>query len=283
MRSIKKIHKAEYRPVADLVTYTPMPRGFLESIDPFLFINHHGPQKYPADNNGLPFGPHPHRGMETVTFILDGDIDHKDSGGHESVITAGGIQWMTAGSGLIHAEVSSEKFKKEGGNLEVLQLWINLPAKHKMTKPKYSGLQKDEIPEIELDNKRVIIHAVCGAWAGQKGAFTTLSDIALSIIDFKTGGQFNTNIKTDRNIFFYLVRGELLVNKTKVEKLQLVEFDNDAREIEMSALKNSVLILGHAVPFNEEVVAHGPFVMNTAQEIEQAYLDYKNGKFGSWN
>ena len=112
MRTIKKIHKAEYRPIADLKTWSPMPTRSLEMIDPFLFLNHHGPQTYTPNNRGLPFGPHPHRGMQTVTFILEGDIMHKDSGGHESVITAGGVQWMVAGRGLIHAEVSSDDFKK---------------------------------------------------------------------------------------------------------------------------------------------------------------------------
>ncbi|WP_287059523.1 pirin family protein, partial [Algoriphagus sp.] len=111
MRKIKKIHKSEYRPIADLVTYSPMPTRSLQMIDPFLFLNHHGFQTYPEHNQGLPFGPHPHRGMETVTFILEGDIMHKDSSGHESVIGPGGVQYMTAGKGLIHAEVSSSEFK----------------------------------------------------------------------------------------------------------------------------------------------------------------------------
>lgn len=115
MRKIKKIHSAEYRPIADLITYSPLPTRSLHMIDPFLFLNHHGFQTYPPHNNGLPFGPHPHRGMETVTFIVEGDIMHKDSSGHESVIGPGGVQYMTAGKGLIHAEVSSSEFKKEGG------------------------------------------------------------------------------------------------------------------------------------------------------------------------
>lgn len=136
MKTIKKIHQAEFRPIADLITYSPIPTRTLDQIDPFLFLNHHGPQVYPPNNNGLPFGPHPHRGMETVTFIIDGDIAHHDSGGHTSVINNGGVQWMTAGKGLIHAEVSSEQFKKAGGKLEILQLWLNLPARLKMTTPK---------------------------------------------------------------------------------------------------------------------------------------------------
>jgi len=125
LRKIKKVHGSEYRPIADLITYSPMPTRSLDMIDPFLFLNHHGFQKCPQNNHGLPFGPHPHRGMETVTFILEGDIMHKDSSGHESVIEAGGVQYMTAGKGLIHTEVSSSEFKKNGGDLEILQLWLS--------------------------------------------------------------------------------------------------------------------------------------------------------------
>src|SRR3954463_14436808 len=116
MPSIKQIHNAEYAPIANLITYSVLPAMKVDQIDPFLFLNHHGYQQYAVNNSGLPFGPHPHRGMETVTFILEGDILHKDSTGHESVIEAGGVQWMTAGKGLIHAEISSDKFKREGGD-----------------------------------------------------------------------------------------------------------------------------------------------------------------------
>jgi quercetin 2,3-dioxygenase len=177
MRKIKKIHKGEYRPIADLITYSPLPTHNLQQIDPFIFLNHHGPQVYPKNNSGLPFGPHPHRGMETITFILEGDIMHKDSGGHESVIEAGGIQYMTAGKGLIHAEVSSDQFKKEGGDMEILQLWLNLPAKHKMTEPKYVGLQKDQIPVVELDGGKVKAQVVLGEFADTKAALQSFTDI----------------------------------------------------------------------------------------------------------
>jgi quercetin 2,3-dioxygenase len=132
------------------------------------------------NNNGLPFGPHPHRGMETVTFILDGDISHKDSGGHESVIYSGGVQWMTAGSGLLHAEVSSDDFKKFGGDLEILQLWVNLPARLKMTEPNYKGLQQDDIPTLAFDEGMINARVVSGNFQGTKGAFDTLTDITLN-------------------------------------------------------------------------------------------------------
>ncbi|HUH32334.1 MAG TPA: pirin family protein [Daejeonella sp.] len=166
MRTIKQIHKAESAPIADLITYRALPTRSVNHIDPFLFLNHHGHQVYPPHNRGLPFGPHPHRGFETVTFILQGDLSHKDSSGAESVINAGGVQWMTAGRGLTHAEVSSKEFMQNGGNLEILQLWVNLPAKFKMVDPAYKGLQKEDIPTLKLDSGKVSIDAVSGNWGG---------------------------------------------------------------------------------------------------------------------
>ncbi|SFN98583.1 hypothetical protein SAMN04488519_10322 [Algoriphagus ornithinivorans] len=283
MRKIKKIHKSEYRPIADLVTYSPMPTRSLQMIDPFLFLNHHGFQTYPEHNQGLPFGPHPHRGMETVTFILEGDIMHKDSSGHESVIGPGGVQYMTAGKGLIHAEVSSSEFKKKGGDLEILQLWLNLPAAKKMMDPNYIGLQKDEIPTFELSEGKIQVQQLFGEWNGVKGAFEGTFPITMSTIYLEEGSQFTKEIPEDENIFFYLVRGEVKINQEEIQFRHLVEFENEGSTLSVEALEKSILILGHAKPFNEPVVAQGPFVMNSQQEIYEAYEDYQQGKFGSWN
>lgn len=279
MRTIKKVYKAEYRPIADLITYSPMPTRQLKMIDPFLFLNHHGPQNYQPRNNGLPFGPHPHRGMETVTFILDGDIAHKDSGGNNSVIEGGGVQWMTAGKGLTHAEVSSEKFKKEGGPLEILQLWVNLPAKFKMTDPNYKGLQKEEIPVASLDGGKVKAQVVSGKIEDTAGAFETMTDINLSTLFFETGGTFSIKIPEDHNILCYIIKGEIRINGEIVQSLHLVEFNNDSEDLRIEALADTIVLFGHAKPFDEPVVAQGPFVMNTVEEIEQAYADYQQGKF----
>lgn len=282
MRTIKKIHKAEYRPISDLKTWSPLPTRSLQMIDPFLFLNHHGPQKYNANNRGLPFGPHPHRGMQTVTFILAGDIMHKDTGGHESVITAGGVQWMVAGRGLIHAEVSSQEFKKAGGDLEVLQLWLNLPARLKMAEPFYLGLQKDSIPIISLNEDNIYLDLISGNWGDIQGAFQPEPDVFLSTIRFEEGSELTLTVPEAHNIFFYIIRGKLRVNGQSANALELVEFNNDAQQINIMAESNSILLFGHAQPFNETVVAQGPFVMNTEEEINQAYQDYQQGKFGQW-
>ncbi|MEJ8800462.1 pirin family protein [Pontibacter sp. H249] len=282
MRKIKKVHKAISAPIADLVTYRALPTQSVNYIDPFLFLNHHGPQVYKPNNQGLPFGPHPHRGFETLTFILDGDIMHQDTGGGKDVIEAGGVQWMTAGSGLIHAEVSSEKFKQEGGQMEILQLWFNLPAKYKMTKPNYIGLQKDKIPVATQDSGKVKVNAVSGDWGNIRGPIPSLSDIHMASIELQQGGTFTTSIAPERNIFFYVVRGTVKVNGENVQKLNLVEFANEGEELKVEATEDSYILLGHAKPFNEPVVSHGPFVMNTEQEIHEAFRDYQAGKMGSW-
>lgn len=282
MRTIKSQHKAVYEPIADLVTYRAMPTHSvpMNLLDPFIFLNHHGYQDYPPNNNGLPFGPHPHRGFETVTFILQGDLTHKDTTGVVSVIKEGGVQWMTAGKGLIHAEVSSPEFKAAGGPLEILQLWVNLPSKFKMTEPKYIGLQKEDIPLAEYDNGRVAAHIVCGDWDGVKGPFEPLTDIHLSFINFKAGGKFTIQVPKEQNIFLYIVKGEIKVNGDVATVHHLVEFNHDGKIIEMKATADSTILFGYATPFNEPFFAYGPFVMNTREETMQAYEDMKNGKFG---
>lgn len=281
MRTIKAIHKANYAPIADLITHNPLPSAKLRQIDPFIFLNHHGPQVYKPNNNGLPFGPHPHRGMETVTVIIDGDIMHKDSKGHVSVIEAGGIQWMTAGSGLIHAEVSSDEFKKKGGNLEILQLWLNLPAKHKMTAPFYKGLQKNDIPEITIE-EGVKMNLISGTYNNTSGAFESMTNVFLSTLYLEANKTLNFIIPTGNSIFFYVIKGQVMIGGEKVNSLNLIEFNGDSENLAFSTTQESIILFGHAKPFAEPMVAQGPFVMNTQEEIIQAYQDYQNGKFGAW-
>lgn len=208
MRTIKKIHLPEYAPIRDLITYRVLPTATIDYLDPFLFLNHHGPQVYPPNNNGLPFGPHPHRGMETVTFILEGDIAHKDSGDHESIMTSGGVQWMTAGKGLIHAEVSSDHFKKNGGPLEILQLWINLPVKSKMTDPFYKGLQAENIPKVNLDEGKVTVNLIAGDWHDHKAAFESGIGVHLNTIYFKAGGKGIARCTHGTYCFFLFNQGK---------------------------------------------------------------------------
>jgi redox-sensitive bicupin YhaK (pirin superfamily) len=279
---VRRIHPALRDDIGDLITQRPVPSTHLDQVDPFLFLNHHGPQTYPPHNRGLPFGPHPHRGFETVTFILEGMLMHKDSAGYESIIRAGGVQWMTAGSGLIHAEISPPEFLRSGGPLEILQLWVNLPPHLKMTKPAYTGLQKDEIPALALDGGRVTMHLIAGEWEGTHGPVQSLTRVFMSTIAFRPGGRLRVRGLAERNVFLYVVRGALQVGmaEDRVSAFHLVELGSEGDEVEMTALEDAMVLFGHAEPIGAPVVSHGPFVMNSRAEIEQAIRDYQAGQFG---
>jgi redox-sensitive bicupin YhaK (pirin superfamily) len=277
---IRRVHPALRDDIGDLVTQRPVPGPHLDQVDPFLFLNHHGPQVYPPHNRGLPFGPHPHRGFETVTFILDGLLAHRDSAGHESVIGPGGVQWMTAGSGIVHAEVSPREFMEHGGPLEILQLWVNLPSALKMTQPRYVGLQRDQIPVID-GGAGVRVHLVAGKYDGVTGPVESLTDVFLATVEMKAGTRLHVDGLLDRNVFLYVVRGVIQGMPDTVSAFHLAEFDPEGDELEILADHDSVLLLGHAFPIREPVVAHGPFVMNTGEEIQQAIVDYQAGRFGA--
>lgn len=279
-RSVAALHPAQRDDIAGLVTRRPLPGPGLDQVDPFLFLNHHGPQVYPPGNRGLPFGPHPHRGFETVTFILEGELAHLDSGGHESVIRAGGVQWMTAGRGLVHAEISPEGFKRTGGPLQILQLWVNLPARLKMVAPAYVGLQRDDIPTIAADGGRATVELISGAWDGQEGPVRSATGVFMSVVRLAAGSRLTAPVAPGRNVFLYVVRGALMVAGTRAPQFNLVTLQDDGDVVELEAAEDSVALFGHAEPFDEPVVAHGPFVMNTRDEIVQAVRDYQAGKFG---
>ena len=279
-RTIASTHPAYRDDIADLVTRRPLPGPGLPQVDPFLFLNHYGPQTYRPGNNGLPFGPHPHRGFETVTFILEGSLAHYDSGGHESVIEAGGVQWMTAGSGLVHAEVSPPEFKRDGGPLEILQLWVNLPSRLKMTEPRYSGVQKAVIPRVPLPAAAGELALISGEFAGAEGPIHPLTGVFMSVLHLAPGGRAELPAPRERSVFLYIARGSVVVAGAAVEHWHLVQMNDDGDSIEVAAGQDgAVLLFGHADPIGERVVAHGPFVMTSEAEIHQAIVDYQAGKF----
>jgi redox-sensitive bicupin YhaK (pirin superfamily) len=281
VRTVKRLHPAMRDDIGDLVTQRPVPNPHLDQVDPFLFLNHHGPQTYPPHNRGLPFGPHPHRGFETVTFILDGMLTHQDSAGHESIIRAGGVQWMTAGRGLVHAEISPEEFLEHGGPLEILQLWVNLPPALKMTDPRYIGLQGADIPAVPLDNGKVVLHLVSGNWEDMAGPVDSLTGVFMSTIELKAGGRIRIAGLEGRNILLYVVRGVVQVEADQVSAFHLAEMNSEGDELEIAAETDALVLFGHAEAINEPVVAHGPFVMNTRAEIVEAIEDYQAGRFGA--
>lgn len=279
-RSVKAVHAAARDDIGDLVTRRPLPGPGLPQLDPFLFLNHHGPQAYPPGNRGLPFGPHPHRGFETVTFIQEGCLAHHDSGGHASVIAAGGVQWMTAGAGLVHAEVSPEAFRRSGGPLEILQLWLNLPSRLKMTAPAYTGLQRADIPALARDGGRVTVNLVAGELEGEAGPLRPLTGVFMTTVGFSAGGRIALPAPAGRSVFLYVVRGQLRIAGAAAGAFRLVELNGDGDAVEIEAATDGTILFGHADPIAEPVVAHGPFVMNTREEIQQAIRDYQAGRFG---
>ncbi len=280
LKSVLATHASHRDDIADLVTRRPVPGPRVQQVDPFLFLNHHGPQTYPRGNRGLPFGPHPHRGFETVTFILEGELMHRDSAGYESVIRAGGVQWMTAGSGLVHAELSPETFRREGGPLEILQLWVNLPARLKFTPPRYQGLQADAIPQIEIANGLARMSLIAGEWGGVKGPVESITGNFMSTIEASPGARIDAAGLAGRSVFFYVVSGQVRVNGREVAQHTLAECDITGDALEIETQTAARVLFGHGVPINEPVIAHGPFVMNTVDEIRQAIADYQAGKFG---
>ncbi|AQU84438.1 MULTISPECIES: pirin family protein [unclassified Halomonas] len=272
-------HPAKRDDIGDLVTRRPLPGPGLDQLDPFLFLNHHGPQIYPAKNRGLPFGPHPHRGFETVTFIVEGSLAHADSAKHQSVINAGGVQWMTAGSGIVHAEISPPEFLRDGGPLEILQLWVNLPARLKMSEPCYVGLQQGDIPAITLPGGGEL-NLISGEWQGDTGPIETLTGVFMSTLQLPAGTHEQLPVAAGRQVFLYVVEGDVTVGGEPAKPHHLIEVDRDGDHLVIEASSDAHLLFGHGEVIDEPIYSHGPFVMNTREEIVQAVEDYQNGKFG---
>ncbi len=278
-RTLAARHAAHRDDIGDLVTRRPVPGPGLEQVDPFLFLNHHGPQTYRPGNAGLPFGPHPHRGFETVTVILAGSLAHHDTGGHASIIEAGGVQWMTAGSGLIHAEVSPPAFKRDGGAMEILQLWVNLPARLKMTAPRYTGLQADAIPALPVAEGQGAVNLIAGTFDDAEGPIRSLTGVTMATVRLAAGAAVDLPAPRGRSVLFYVVSGRVRIGDEPVERRTLATLNDDGDAVRVVAEADAVLLYGHADPIAEPMVAHGPFVMNTREEIAQAIRDYQAGAF----
>ncbi len=278
-KTVLGVHPAYRDDIDDLTTRRPVPGPRIQQVDPFLFLNHHGPRTYPPNNRGLPFGPHPHRGFETVTFILEGELMHRDSAGYESVIRAGGVQWMTAGRGIIHAELSPEAFKRSGGPLEILQLWLNLPSRLKMSPPDYHGLQADQIPVVETEEgARVCV--IAGEWGGVRGPIRSLTGVMMTTVSLAPGGRVEFSGAEGRNVFCYVVDGSAKVNGHPAPAHALIQLGLEGDHVRLESDDGVRLLFGHGEPIGEPVFAFGPFVMNTEQEIRQAIRDYQAGLFG---
>lgn len=281
MRTISSVSTAFSEPIADLITFRAFPTREVADVNPFLFLNHHGYQEYPRNNQGLPFGPHPHKGFETLTFVFEGEVAHEDSTGETFVTGPGGVQWMTAGRGIVHAEVSPESFRRAGGPLEIIQIWMNLPAALKQTPPSYRGLAAAELAIEMGDGYR--LNVISGQSSqGTQGPIQSLTDLFMSSLSLQSGAVYQTSIAKNRQVMLYVVRGQVQVNGLALQQHDLPHLEKDHEGLEVVCLSAEALVLlCHGDPIDEPIVAHGPFVMNTVAEIHEAIEEYQSGKFGA--
>lgn len=279
-RSVLGVHTTHDEHIGDLETRNPLGEP-APSFDPFLILGHHGPQVFEPNNNGMPFDDHPHRGFETVTFIRDGAVVHSDSAGHQRVVNKGGVQWMTAGAGVIHNEQVTDSFLKEGGRLEVLQLWVNLPARLKTVQPSYVGVQSEGIVSRAIDDGRGRLHLISGRFDGVTGPVQSLTNVFMSWVDLAADARAGLSAPLGRTVLLYVIHGDVGIAGQSATGGDLVKFAGDGDTVVATASSDAVILFAHADPIGEPVVARGPFVMNTEEEIDQAFRDYRNGVFTS--
>lgn len=260
----------------------PFPTANVDQLDPFLLL-HHADIKVPThlepDHAGV--GPHPHRGFSPVTFIFKGGVHHRDSRGNDSVVYAGGAQWMNAGMGVMHSERPPKDIHEIGGRQEIIQLWINTPQKNKMDQPAYYPLQANETKKFVSEDGNVSVNVFAGNILGLQGAIPTPGPVNASTVEMKKSGSISIPVPKDHNAFLYLLNGGLSVEGYGlVEPLHAILFDRDGDVITFAANEDSTVLFMTGLPLNEKVVAHGPFVMNSETEILEAMRDYQKGKMG---
>jgi hypothetical protein len=266
----------------------PFPKPAFSEFDPFLLLDEMGPLEVaPGEAKGAP--DHPHRGFETVTYLLAGDMEHKDSRGHTGRLRPGDVQWMTAGAGVVHAEMPSREFAREGGSMHAFQLWVNLPQRDKMMKPRYQEIPNSQIPKATSADGLVMVSVIAGEAMGEKAVIETRTPIIYLHYRIEPGGAATQPVPQEYNAFAYVVDGEGLFGREgeRAADGQMVLFAQDGDEVRIEnpadakAALEVLLIAG--VPLNEPVARYGPFVMNTQAEIRQAIEDYRQGRMGAIN
>jgi quercetin 2,3-dioxygenase len=263
-------------PVRTLFFYQDLGR----QMSPFLMLDYAGPAEFPSTTERKGVGSHPHRGFETVTIVYEGEVAHKDSTGQGGIIGPGDVQWMTAGSGILHEEFHSEGFAKSGGTLNMVQLWVNLPARLKMTKPGYQAILDKQIPVINLINDAGQARVIAGDFDGHQGPAHTFTP--MSVIDLKLKkGSISIPVSEGWNVSLVVLKGAIEAGEGVVAKdAQMLMFSNQGQDIQVHVLEDSIALLLSGEPLDEPIVGYGPFVMNTKEEIAQAMQDFNSGSFG---
>jgi redox-sensitive bicupin YhaK (pirin superfamily) len=255
-----------------------------KEMSPFLMLDLAGPTEFPATTERKGVGTHPHRGFETVTIVYEGEVSHKDSTGQGGTIGPGEVQWMTAGSGILHQEFHSDDFAKRGGAFQMVQLWVNLPAKHKMTAPAYQAILSQSIPEIELANSSGSIRVIAGEYEGQVGPAKTFTPMNVLDIRLKKDEELVLPACDGWNTSVVVLRGALESAGERgavAQDAKMLVFSQEGQDIKIKALEDSVALLLSGEPIDEPIVGYGPFVMNTREQINQAISDFNQGAFGS--
>jgi len=253
----------------------------MKRMDPFIMLDYNSRFYFPPTDKPRGVSVHPHRGFETVTVAYKGRVAHHDSTGGGGVIGEGDVQWMTAASGILHKEYHEEQFSREGGDFQMVQLWVNLPAKFKMSPPKYQGIPNEDIAKVSLDNDAGLIEVIAGDYNGTTGSAQTFSPVHMMNAKLKEGGVAKFSFPTDHNTGILVIEGSVVVNQSEsVPTDHFVLFENDGTDFSLEAREDSVVLVLSGKPLNEPIAAHGPFVMNTHQEIVQAINDFHTGKFG---
>jgi redox-sensitive bicupin YhaK (pirin superfamily) len=257
------------------------PNGYKLKMSPFYMLDYNAKIEFSARNEPRGVGVHPHRGFETVTIAYQGAVAHHDSAGNSGIIYPGDVQWMTAASGILHKEYHEENFSKKGGLFQMVQLWINLPAKDKMSKPKYQGVAQSDIQKFVLPENGGLIEVIAGNYNGVKGSASTFTPIEMYNAKLNKDSKADFNFPTNFNTGFLLIEGSVKINGAEIAKTdQFIHFKNEGESIALEALENSVILILSGEPINEPIASYGPFLMNKPEEIQQALADYNEGKFG---
>ena len=252
----------------------------MKRMDPFIMLDYNS--KFHFNGSEIPrgVGVHPHRGFETVTIAYQGKVEHHDSAGGGGVIDEGDVQWMTAAKGVLHKEYHEREWSKKGGIFQMVQLWVNLPAKDKMSNPKYQAIKNSEIQKVDLAENG-LIEIIAGEYNGEKGSASTFSPINLLNAKLKKGGKAIFTFPSNFNTAILVIEGDVTVNgNEKVATNHLALFKNEGEEFTIEASDDAVILILSGEPLNEPIFSHGPFVMNTREEIIQAFEDFNTGKFG---
>ncbi len=258
-----------------------VPRLEMVRMNPFVMLDYNSKYYFPPSDKPGGVGVHPHRGFETVTIAYKGRIAHHDSRGGGGVIGEGDVQWMTAASGVLHKEYHEEEWSKHGGDFHVVQLWVNLPAKYKMSDPKYQAISNNMMGKSELPDNGGVIEVISGSYKGTMGPAKTFSPVNLFNARIRKHGKAEFTMPSNFNTALLVIEGNITVNeKETVPADNFVLFRNDGEDFTLTAAEDSTVLIMSGEPINEPIAAHGPFVMNTRQEIIQAFNDFNEGKFG---